>query len=111
MFCRLCQCEFREGFTDCNECRVGLVATEAEARSASVRIWSGPSQHVLDQILSAFADYSIPSHYKEMVHAEPKFNVSGYSLGSTQPTFEYEVYVVRIDLEDATSAVQNIRKY
>lgn len=35
MFCPVCQLEYREGFTECNDCHVHLVASREEARFAS----------------------------------------------------------------------------
>ena len=83
MFCALCQSEFHEGLTECSDCHVCQVETVAE--------------------------HAIPSHYKELLHIAPEINICGHALGSTQPTFEYEVCVLRTDLENAKLAVQNIR--
>src|SRR5437879_12973077 len=49
MFCPLCRAEYRDGFTQCSDCHVGLVRSAEEARSASAR----------DQVSSGDLSYKI----------------------------------------------------
>jgi len=87
-----------------------LVATQAEASASNAKLWQGASQHAFDQILSVLKDQGVAYHFKEIARVAPKFTIFGFPLGSAQPTFEYEVYVLRSQLKHAKLAVQDIRK-
>lgn len=101
MFCPLCRSEFREGFTEYSDCEVALVETFAEASSRSARLWKGDRQSELDRILATLDGAKIPCHYKEIVNANLQMNILGIPIGPQKPTFEYEVWVFRDDLERA----------
>jgi hypothetical protein len=101
-FCPLCLAEFREGFTECNECRVPLV-TRSQAASARVRLWKGERQQELDRILIALASAEIPSHYKESLSLTPKFR---FATPFVSAKFDYEVWIFRSDLDRAEAAIR-----
>jgi len=105
-FCPLCLAEYRPGFSECSECHVVLVPTQAEALSASTRLWTGESDRTLDRILAALDARNIPAYYKEQVVARAQFTVLGFTIGK-QP-FEYSVRVFRSDLERARAAMADV---
>ena len=104
MFCPLCVAEFREGFTQCSDCRVPLVPSQNEANAARVRLWQGDRQTQLDRILAVLDAAQIRSHYKEIVNSTP--HVHFFSVVPVRPSFEYEVWVFRNDLERAQLAMR-----
>jgi hypothetical protein len=106
MYCPLCGAEYREGFAECSDCRVGLVATRAQARSSRARLWKGHQQHALDRILAALGAEQIPTHYKDIVNAVSQVRIMGIPIGPNRSTFEYEVWVFRSDLEKAKAAIK-----
>lgn len=108
MFCPLCQAEYRDGFTECSDCRVKLVATAAEAQSAAARLWKGITQGKLNRILVALDSQNIPSRFKEIINARPQITILGIPIGPIRSTFEYEVWVVQSDLENARRAIENL---
>lgn len=64
----------------------------------------------MDQILATLDSHGIPSHFKEIVNAAPQIKVFSISL-TQKSTFEFEVWVLRSDLERAQAAVSasNVR--
>ncbi len=110
MFCPLCQAEYRDGFIECCDCHVALVASSAEAHSAATRLWKGISQRKLDKVLAALDAEKISSHYKEIVNAAPQFTILGIPITPVRSTFEYEVWVFRSDLANARRAIQNVSR-
>ena len=104
----MCQAEYRDGFAECSDCHVALVADKATARAASRRLWKGNKQASLDKVLAVLDDLKIPACFKEIVNATPRVSVLGISIGLNSTTFEYEVWVFRGDLEKAKRAIQNI---
>jgi len=106
MFCPLCQCEYRDGFTECNGCHVELVPTRAEATAAGVRLWKGDRQKDFDRILAALDRDQIPSHFREIVNYNWRIEIFGIPIGPQRSTFEYEVWVFRKDLERARLATR-----
>jgi hypothetical protein len=108
MFCPLCRAEYREGITQCGDCHVSLVRSTDEARSASVSLWKGDRQHVLDNVLAALDVQGIPSHFEEIVNTSPQIKFFGIFLTPKKSTFEYEVWVLSSDTERARSAVAGL---
>jgi hypothetical protein len=104
MFCPLCQSEYRDGFTECSDCRVPLVLSREEANQSSQRLWKGDRQHSLNTILVALDAEGIPAHYKEIVYTGLRFTFLGISFPN-RSTFEYEVWVFNSDAERARAAI------
>jgi hypothetical protein len=109
MFCPLCRAEYRDGFTECGDCHVGLVGSAEEARLASVRLWKGNRQRTLDKILASIDAEGIPSHFEEIVNAAPQVTIFGIPLRPVKSTFEYEVWVLHTDIEKARLAIDRSR--
>jgi hypothetical protein len=107
-YCPLCIAEYREGLAICSDCRVALVATREEARSSRARLWKGDHQHDLDLILRELDANQIPAHYKEIVNATSRIRIVGIPIGPNRSAFEYEVWVLHKDLENARAAIQSI---
>ena len=105
MFCPLCRAEYREGFTQCSDCHVGLVSSADEAQSASARLWKGNRQRTLDKILASLDAEKIPSHFEEIVNVAPQITIFEIQLRPLKSTFEYEVWVLHTDVERARSAI------
>jgi hypothetical protein len=108
MFCPLCRAEYRDGITECGDCHVDLVPSAAEARSASLRLWKGDRQHVLDRILAALDAQGIPSHFEEVVNTGPQISFFGKSLIPKKSTFEYEVWILASDMLRASDAIASL---
>ena len=108
MFCPLCQSEYRDGFTECADCRVHLVNSRGEAKAASARLWRGYRQNVLDKVLAALDAQGIPSRFHELVNMGPQATTFGIPLTPGKSTFEYEVWVFRSDFEKARAAIANL---
>jgi hypothetical protein len=108
MFCPLCHVEYRDGINQCGGCHIALVNSAEEARTASVRLWKGDRQHVLDNILAALDAQSIPSHFEEIVNTTPQNKFIWIFLTPKKSTFEYEVWVLGSDIDRARSAVASL---
>src|SRR5258707_9046149 len=98
MFCPLCQAEYLAGVVQCGDCHVDLVRSADEAQSESARFWKGDRQHLLDQVLAALDSQEIPSHFEELISVSPRISVFGISLTPGKSTFQYEVRVLRSDI-------------
>ena len=101
MFCPLCLSEYRDGFTECGDCHIALVAASEEASSGRVRLWKGTRQSKLDRILGELDGANIPCHFKETVDNVPSITLLGIPIGPPRSTFEYEVWIFRKDLDRA----------
>jgi len=110
MFCPLCQSEYREGFTECNECHVHLVSSREEAQTSTERLWKGDRQQSLDRVLAALDAQGIPSHFKEIVNTTPPVSLFGIRLTPRKAKFEYEVWVLRSDLARAQGVIAALLK-
>jgi len=104
-YCPLCLAGYRAGFTACSDCHVELVGSFEEARTSRSRLWRGSQESELDRILAALDAENIVSHYKELVNVGGRALVMGIPIGARKPTFEYEVWVFRKDLERAKEAI------
>jgi hypothetical protein len=60
MVCPLCKAEFREGFTQCNDCKLDLVGKAEAERIPVVRIWKGWYQPKAEKLACALADEGVP---------------------------------------------------
>jgi len=112
MFCPLCQSEYREGYAECSDCHIDLVERFEDAQFAAVRLWEGEQQRVFDAILTALADESIPSHWKET--ARPAYRRLAlrplFGWGAIKESFHYEVWVLRSDADRARGATAHVVK-
>jgi hypothetical protein len=108
MFCPLCQAEYRNGVVKCSDCHVDLVSSADEAQSVSARLWKGDRQHVLDHVLAALDSQDIRSHFEELINTSPRISIFGISLTPGKSTFQYEVRVLRSDLDRARSALASL---
>src|ERR1700730_940764 len=108
MFCPLCQAEYRDRITQCGDCHVDLLSSAAEARFATARLWKENRQHMLDNVLAALDMQGIPSHFEERVNTTPQVRFLWISFTPRKSTFEYEVWVLRSDMEKARSAVASL---
>jgi len=72
MFCPLCKAEYRHGFSTCSDCRIPLVATEAEAAAVEVdRLWTGDDRKKFESILDVLLDAGIPFRSRESLKSRP----------------------------------------
>jgi hypothetical protein len=105
MFCPLCLAEFRDGFAQCSDCHVALVASLDDPKSSRARLWKGARQSELDQILRALDEHGIPCYFKELVNTTPRMQIFGIRLGAQRSTFEYEVWIFDHDLDRARAVL------
>jgi hypothetical protein len=104
MYCPLCKAEYRDGFTECSDCHIALVATQEEALQAKVSsLWSGDEQHEYDRIFAALNDAGIHYHGDESVEAKP--HILGFGVRPHVSTFHYQVWVFEGDLKRAEIAI------
>jgi hypothetical protein len=108
VYCPLCMPEYRDGFTECSDCRVSLISCREQAQSERTRLWRGSRQEEFDRILTALSDAEIPYHYKEIVNAVMRIYILGIPIGPKRPTFEYEIWVLRRDGEHAQQALAKV---
>ena len=108
MFCPLCRTEYRDGFSQCADCHLGLVGSLNEAQSSSVKLWEGSLQRTLDKVLAALDAEAIPAHFEETVSSAPRVTLLGIPVTRIKSTFEYEVWVLASDLDRARLAIADI---
>jgi hypothetical protein len=60
MYCPLCAAEYRRGFTECSDCHIALVATQAEANQVKTAQLSTDDGSVLNALRDSLADEKIP---------------------------------------------------
>ena len=105
MFCPLCEKEYRDGFSECSDCHLALVATLAEAESENAQLWKGVSQSALDEILSRLDEAGITRYYKEEVSVAPRLQFFGIAVRAIS---KFEVRVLRDQLPKAQDAIQGL---
>ena len=111
MFCPLCKAEYRQEFTTCSDCRIGLVATQQEAFDIKVeRLSSGDDAQSLDVFLNTLADAQIPFRSREVLRSSPWpwISLFFFRYMKPKPASEYWVDVFERDAERARTILQKI---
>lgn len=108
MFCPLCQAEYRDGVTECSDCHVALVSSLGAAHSSPRRLWQGNRQRTLDKVLAALDAQNIPSYFEEVVN-KTQATFLGLPLTRFKSTFEYEVWVLSVDLERTRDTIAGLK--
>jgi hypothetical protein len=109
VFCPLCKAEFRDGFAQCSDCRIALVATKEEAERQTVAIvWKGGKSE-LEPVLSALQQAEIGLHFREHLNVKSAVRSGLFSpvLGRVNQGHdtEFEVRVLGRDAERARLAI------
>jgi hypothetical protein len=110
VFCPLCKAEFRDGFTQCSDCRLPLVATKEEADQQSVtRVWRGGDQLEFESVLTALQNAGIPSQFREHLNVGPAVRAGLLSALFARPNrtrdTEFDIRVLGGDAERARLAI------
>jgi hypothetical protein len=71
-------------------------------------LWRGHWQNALDKILGVLDRQAIPSHFREIINTAPTIAILGIRVAGPKWTFEYEVWVLKKDLERAQSAAAGL---
>jgi hypothetical protein len=111
VFCPLCKAEFRDGFTECSDCHIGLVASYAEAESIGAeRIWDGDDRKKCGRILDALLAAGIPYPSKELLKKNPGTWISIFlwQFMRPRPTSHFEIAVLRKEVPKAKSIVEQM---
>jgi hypothetical protein len=108
MYCRLCEAEYREGFTTWSDGRVVVVGSVREGQSRSGKLWKSDKHRGLDRSLAALNAENIPSHFKEVVHPTTRASILGIPLGPQHSRFEYEARALGKRLARAEEAIKKI---
>jgi hypothetical protein len=110
-YCPLCKAEYRAAFSECSDCHIPLVASEAEAEQTRVDcLWKGNDRKRCERILDALLAAKIPFRSKESVKARPWMSIAFWRIRKPQPAFEFEIRVLHRDLTRATAAVPPVPK-
>lgn len=109
MFCPLCKAEYRDGFDQCSDCRLRLVATKEEAERQTVTpVWRGGKSE-LESVLSALQQAGIPSIFRERLNVgfAVRSSLLGLAVGRRNDPndTEFEVQVLGGDAERAQLAI------
>ena len=105
MVCPLCKAEFRDDFTQCNDCKLGLLDRALAERTPVVRIWTGWNQRKGDGFASELTDKGIPCRVVVDVRWPP-FTLWNLLRGYRQE-FVVELFVLA---SDAARAGQVLRQ-
>jgi len=111
VFCPICKAEFRDGFTECSDCHIGLVASYAEAETIGAEcLWDGDDRKKCERILDALLTAGIPYHSKELLKKNPGTWISIFlwQFMRPRPTFHFEIAVLCKDLPRAKSVVERM---
>lgn len=107
MFCPLCKSEFRDGVAQCSDCRIPLVASQAEA--AADFVWQGDNRKLSNKILDTLIAADIPNHSQEILKRRvwPWLSIVFWQFMAPRPTCEFKIFVLHNDLDRAKVAVKN----
>jgi hypothetical protein len=103
VFCPLCKAEFREGFTQCNDCKLDLVERKAAEFTKVVCVWKGGNPSSADKIVGRLADAGIPCRMVTGFR-RPEFSVWTFLTGYG-PQLTVELFVLGSDAERASRIV------
>jgi hypothetical protein len=111
VFCPLCKSEYRDGFTECSDCHILLLATEAEASAVPVeQIWKGDDRNRSNEILDALTGAAIPVHSGEKLNKRVWPWVA-MAIGTlTNQGSELEICVLGADSSRAIAIIQEIKR-
>ena len=112
MFCPLCKAEYRQGFSNCSDCHIPVVATQAEAAIVDVdRLWIGDDRKKFESALDALLEAGIPFHSRESLKSQPWPWISIFFFRFMKPpsTFEYAIDVFRRDRDRAGAVIPKTR--
>jgi hypothetical protein len=80
-----------------------------EAKSCSKRLWKGDRQRLLDKILGALDTAGIPCHFQATARMSSfSGRLLGIPLEQPKSTFQYEVRVLRSDVDRAHVAIAGL---
>jgi hypothetical protein len=110
VFCPLCKAEFRDGFTQCSDCRIPLVATKEADQQSVTRVWKGGDQLEFESVLTALQNAGIPAQFREHLNVGPAVRAGLLSALFARPNrtrdTEFEVEVLEGDFVRAEQAVR-----
>jgi hypothetical protein len=109
MYCPLCKSEFREGFSECSDCHIALVSSQAEAAGvAADLVWKGDNRERCNRVLDVLTGAGIPFHSKELFKKQPWpwFSFLLLRFMTPRPTFELAVWVLHSDFARAEAAIR-----
>lgn len=102
MFCPICKAEYREGFTRCNDCDVGLVSSleppDIAIISRPVLAWRGDDPVLFSRVVAVLKEAEIPY-----------FLLSDHDHLAFQPAIIRPRYGIFIRSEDAQRAEGVVR--
>ena len=105
MVCPLCKAEFRDGFTQCNDCRLSLVDRAVAERTPVVLVWTGWNHRKGEELASVLADNGIPCHMV-VDFRWPRFSLWHLLKGAYHQEYVVELFVLA---SDAARAGQSLR--
>jgi hypothetical protein len=111
MYCRLCKSEFRDGFSECSDCHIALVSSQAEAAGvATDLVWKRDNRERCNRVLDALTGAGIPFHSKELFKKQPWpwFSFLLFRFMTPRPTFELAVWVLHSDFARAQAVIHEL---
>lgn len=110
MFCPLCKAEYRDGFAECSDCHLLLVATQEEAERRTVAsVWKGGDKSQLESVLTALHDAKIANVFRERLNvynaAKMTFLGMAWHVSQSSDT-QFEIKIPGDDLDRAREAIR-----